>query len=102
MKPKTKFAIAAVVLGLLLNSCGSGGTNTDTSKAKNMKRQSNVNATKKIMWDFDNLIGWQDATQSRDNNYFIDNTYLQIFTNADSWDRVKIKTVTTHTTGVYS
>jgi hypothetical protein len=100
MKPKNK--LTAAIVGLLLFSCSFGGNNVKTTKTEEIKSQSGHNSTKTITWNFDSLVGWQDATQSGDRNYYIDKTNLRIFTNANSWERVKIKTITTHTTGIYS
>ncbi|TDD99885.1 hypothetical protein E0F76_01420 [Flavobacterium cellulosilyticum] len=68
-------------------------------------RSSKANVSKytpPLFWDFNDLTGWVDATQVGVPNYFIDNGYLNISTNANTWDRTKIKTVSTFTTGTYS
>lgn len=102
MKPKTK--ILAIMVGLLLFSCTDDGIMNDTE----MTFPSNENTAKPSrgvtnkLWDFDNLNEWQDATQVGGQNYFIENGILTMFTNANSWDRTKIKSIATYTTGTYS
>ncbi|EIA09808.1 hypothetical protein HJ01_00905 [Flavobacterium frigoris PS1] len=54
------------------------------------------------LWDFHDLSGWEDATQAGSVNYFIENKNLTIFTRPNTWDRTKIKTTSTYTTGTYT
>jgi hypothetical protein len=53
-------------------------------------------------WSFDNLNEWEDATQVGNQNYFIDNGNLNIFTHANTYDRTKIKSIASYTTGTYT
>ncbi|WP_225877617.1 hypothetical protein [Flavobacterium muglaense] len=96
MPLKIKTNLLGTIAALLLFSCGSTNTDMDKSKNKQPKKASD------IRWDFKNLEGWKDATQSGAINYSIENEQLKIFTNANSWDRSKIKTLTTYTTGTYT
>lgn len=41
-------------------------------------------------------------TQVGDQNYFIENGVLRMFTNAFSWDRTKVKSMAAYTMGTYS
>ena len=53
-------------------------------------------------WHFDNLNEWVDATQVGAPNYFIENGNLNIYTLANTYDRTKIKSVDSYTTGTYT
>lgn len=103
MKPKIK--ILGAIIGLLMYSCGAGDTGTNKSK---MQTNPNDNSTKRSatstvkLWDFKDLSGWEDATQQGPINYSIENENLTIFTRANTWDRAKIKTTSTYTTGTYT
>ena len=57
-----------------------------------------------ITWDFDNLDGWGYAHQddNPDNQCVLEEGTLRIFTRAHSWDRKKIRTTDTYTTGRYT
>ncbi len=57
-----------------------------------------------ITWDFDNLDGWVYAHQddNPDNQCVLEEGTLRIFTRAHSWDRKKIRTTDTYTTGRYT
>ncbi|MDO9594595.1 MAG: hypothetical protein Q7J19_06350 [Lutibacter sp.] len=54
--------------------------------------------------DFDDLNGWTNASQNMKGvvNYAISDGLLNIFTRANTWDRPKIKTLETYTTGKYT
>ncbi len=69
-------------------------------KGKNNNNNGKKNAL--LKWDFDDLTGWEDATQVGLPDYFVENGLLNISTNANSWDRKKIKTTSTFTTGTYT
>lgn len=107
MKNYTK--IVLLILGLLLYSCSDESlidSNENTSipnsnemRSSNSKPSTNTPPT---YWDFNNLTGWVDATQVGNPNYFIENGILNIATNANTWDRTKIKTESSFTTGTYS
>ncbi|OYX81469.1 MAG: hypothetical protein B7Y83_17205 [Flavobacteriales bacterium 32-34-25] len=53
-------------------------------------------------WNFSDINEWEDATQVGVPNYFIENGSLRMFTNANTWDRTKVKSVSTYSTGTYS
>lgn len=62
----------------------------------------NMPTTASKTWNFDNLNEWEDATQSGLANYFIENGLLNMFTNPNTWERVKIKSVASYATGIYT
>jgi len=62
----------------------------------------NMPTTASKTWNFDNLNKWEDATQTGLANYFIENGLLNMFTNSNTWERVKIKSVASYTTGIYT
>ncbi|MFC5682374.1 LamG domain-containing protein [Flavobacterium sp. MAHUQ-51] len=106
------YKVACLALGMLLFSCSTEeniGEIQSTPTATNpnssiMERPSNSKIpviTSKI-WEFNDLNEWEDATQVGVPNYFIDNGNLRIFTNANTWDRTKVKSALTYTTGTYS
>jgi hypothetical protein len=47
--------------------------------------------------DFNDLKGWKDASQVGLQNYWIEGGNLTIFTNPNTWERTKIKTLSTFT-----
>ncbi|WPR71887.1 hypothetical protein SLW70_01805 [Flavobacterium sp. NG2] len=102
MKPN--FKILGVLIGLLLFSCTEDGivneTEMTTTPIQNTAKPSRGVSEK--LWNFDSLNEWEDATQVGDKNYSIENGILTMFTNANSWDRTKIKSAATYTTGAYS
>ncbi len=56
-------------------------------------------------WEFNDLTGWTDASQNMDGtvNYALRQDTLRIFTRRGTWDRPKIKTVTSYyTAGTYT
>jgi hypothetical protein len=57
-----------------------------------------------ITWDFDDLEGWEYAHQDEnpDNQCVLEEGTLRIFTRAHSWDRKKVRTSETFTTGRYT
>jgi hypothetical protein len=59
-------------------------------------------ATSSKTWNFNDLNEWEDATQVGNPNYWIENGNLRIFTNPNTWDRAKVKSVSTYATGTYS
>lgn len=103
---KTNFKILLLVLGLLLFSCTDEnlieGNKTETFPNSNTLKTSNPTPPK--FWDFNDLNEWEDASINTNGsiNYGIDNGILNIFTNANTWERPKIKSVSTFTTGTYS
>ena len=101
---KTNTKILALLMVFFLYSCSQDEVNkeiettatTDTSLSKG------INTTTLTIWNFDNLNGWEDATQVGSPNYYVENGYLNIFTNPNTWERTKIKTTTTFSTGIYT
>lgn len=96
-------------LGLLLFSCtdesliesNESGSMPNDAAMKSSKSNSSTTVLP-IYWDFNDLTGWLDATQVGSPNYTIENGHLNIATNANTWDRTKVKSVSTYTTGTYS
>ena len=110
---KTTFKILCVTLVLLLFSC----TNEDlmdenqtivsaTPEPTNSKISSQKTASPSTSilktWNFDNLNEWIDATQVGVPNYFIENGNLNIATLANTYDRTKVKSIASYTTGTYT
>lgn len=104
------YKAACLALGMLLFSCSTqdltedsqnstAASNTNSSEtSKNAPVKNNISK----FWDFNNLDEWEDATQVGEANYFIENGNLRLFTNANTWDRTKIKSIATYSTGTYS
>lgn len=106
------FKAAAFALTMLLFSCSTQdltdesqdpSTTTNSSTTK-MSKMAPTKPTAPKIWEFNDLNEWEDATQVGNPNYFIDtnNGYLHLFTNANTWDRTKVKSVATYATGSYS
>ena len=102
------YKVACLALGMLLFSCsdedsveGTQIVNKSISNSLEMARSGNsktpTNTSKR--WDFNDLNEWDDATQAGNPNYWIDNGVLHIFTNANTWDRTKVKSVSTYAAG---
>ena len=98
-------------MGLLLFSCSpdnltdenktitnSDPNNSNIPKASN-SRISNITYSK--IWNFDDLTEWEDATQIGNPNYWIESGNLRIFTNPNTWDRSKVKTISSFAAGTY-
>lgn len=102
MKKITK--IVLLFLGLLLFSCSDESLTdyTETATIPNDAVMKSTKYTPPVYWDFNDLTGWVDATQVGSPNYTIENGYLNIATNANTWDRTKIKTTSSYTTGTYT
>lgn len=104
--------IACLVLGMLLFSCSSediieetASTTPETSSnSSEMSKNTGPRAPSTTLktWNFNDLNEWEDATQVGIPNYFIENGNLRIFTNANTWDRTKVKSIATYATGSYS
>lgn len=104
------YKAACLALGMLLFSCSTqdltedsqnstAASNTNSSEtSKNAPVKNNISK----FWDFNNLDEWEDATQVGNQNYWIENSNLHIFTNPNTWERVKVKSVATYATGSYS
>lgn len=115
---KTTAKILCATLALILFSCTNEddlidenaapvSTNDESlspvstnSKTSSQKITSPSNTLK--TWNFDNLNEWVDATQVGVPNYFIDNGNLNISTHANTYDRTKIKSIASYTTGTYT
>jgi hypothetical protein len=113
---KTTAKILCVMLALILFSCtnediineSSAPVSTNDESATSVSTNSKTSSPKITSpstlktWSFDNLNEWVDATQVGVPNYFIDNGNLNISTHANTYDRTKIKSVASYTTGTYT
>ncbi|WP_235972857.1 hypothetical protein [Flavobacterium undicola] len=107
---KNYYKAASFALAMLLFSCSTQDiieddqvpTTESNSSTPEMSRTTTSRATTLKIWDFNDLNEWQDATQVGVPNYWIENGNLNIFTNANTWDRTKIKSIATYATGSYS
>ena len=113
---KTTAKILCVTLALILFSCttedlideSTAPVSTNAESAAPVSTNSKTSSSKTTSpsnlktWSFDNLNEWIDATQVGDPNYFIENGNLNISTLANTYDRTKIKSITSYTTGTYT
>lgn len=107
---KIYFKVAGFALAMFLFSCSTqdlteeieSSTTESDSNPSEMSKNVPTRATAVKTWNFNDLNEWEDATQIGQPNYWIDNGSLRIFTNANSWERVKVKSVATYATGSYS
>ncbi|MFA9192076.1 hypothetical protein AAGV28_11920 [Flavobacterium sp. FZUC8N2.13] len=107
---KNYYKTASLALGMLLFSCASediieknqNATTVSDSSIPTSLRKSTPRVTPLKTWDFNDLNEWEDATQVGNPNYWIENSNLRIFTNPNTWERVKIKSVAAYATGSYS
>ena len=113
---KATAKILCLTLALLLFSCTNEeiidesttpvSTNNEsaTPEPTNSKTSSQkiISPSTLKTWHFDNLNEWVDATQVGAPNYFIENGNLNIYTLANTYDRTKIKSVDSYTTGTYT
>ena len=97
---KKYFKASCFALSLLLSSCSSQGIINKKISTTSKKNILKTSASK--TWDFNDLNNWKDATQAGDSNYSIKDGKLHIFTNANTRERVKIKSTTAFTTGSYT
>lgn len=98
-------------MGLLLFSCSPDNlTNEDETITNSNSNDSSIsngsyskisNTTASKIWNFDDLTGWEDATQVGNPNYWIENGNLRIFTNPNTWERSKVKTLSSFAAGTY-
>lgn len=107
------YKATCLALGMLLFSCSvedpieeTQSATTTTSNTSEIARPGTPKTpavTSKI-WEFDNLNEWEDATQVGIPNYWIDseNSTLHMFTNANTWERTKVKSAATYSTGTFS
>lgn len=102
MLPMKKLAKATIfIMSLILFSCSQDEENINDMYNSNTARQSSSSSIVKN-WDFNDLNEWQDASQNSKPNYFIENGNLKMFTNPNTWERTKIKSISTYTTGSYT
>ncbi|MFA9187292.1 hypothetical protein AAGV33_02820 [Flavobacterium sp. FBOR7N2.3] len=97
---KNYLKASCFALSLLLSSCSGQSLinkNTSTTSKKNVLKTS-----KSRIWNFNDLNDWKDATQAGEPNYSIKDGKLYIFTNPNTWERVKIKSTTAFATGSYT
>lgn len=108
---KTTTKILCVTLVLILFSCtneelidesASPLSTLPESTIPNTSNQRTTGTSTLKTWNFDNLNEWVDATQVGVPNYFIDNGNLNISTHANTYDRTKIKSIASYTTGTYT
>jgi len=103
---KTTVKTLSVTLALILFSCTSEDiideSTTSVSTIPNTSALKTRSTSTLKTWSFDNLNEWVDATQVGNRNYFIDNGNLNIFTYANTYDRTKIKSIASYTTGTYT
>jgi hypothetical protein len=103
---KTNTKIFALFMGLFFLSCSSDyidqNIETTTVSDSYLSKNSNSKNNTSIFWDFNDLTAWEDATQVGLPNYWLENGNLTIFTNPNTWERAKIKTLSTFTTGIYT
>jgi hypothetical protein len=108
---KTIFKTLLLFSGLLLFSCSPDDltnenkttTNSDSSNSSilNTTTSKISNTTTSKIWNFDDLAQWEDATQVGNPNYYIENGNLRIFTNPNTWERSKVKTISNFAAGTY-
>ncbi|MEN9908604.1 MAG: hypothetical protein RLZZ540_1753 [Bacteroidota bacterium] len=107
---KNYYKAASFALAMLLFSCSTQDiieddqvpTTESNSSTPEMSKTTTSRVSTLKIWNFDDLNEWQDATQVGVPNYWIENGNLNIFTNANTWDRTKIKSIATYATGSYS
>ena len=88
MKANTK--IFAFIMTLFLLSCSSDyidqSNETTTLSDSYLSKNSNSKNSTSILWDFNDLTGWEDATQVGLPNYWLENGNLTVFTNPNTWE----------------
>ncbi|HTG67123.1 MAG TPA: hypothetical protein VL859_12185 [Flavobacterium sp.] len=108
---KHYFKLASLLFAMFLFSCSTQDLTEETQSATTSdsdtvemsnKTTSRVAPITSKTWDFNDLNEWQDATQVGNQNYWLEEGNLYIFTNPNTWERTKIKSVSTYTTGTYS
>lgn len=108
---KTTAKILCVTLALILFSCTNEDLIDDSSAPvatapestiPNTSTERTTSTSTLKTWNFDNLNEWTDATQVGVPNYFIENGNLNISTYANTYDRTKIKSIASYTTGTYT
>ena len=77
-------------IGILLFACSS-------------ENKTNGFEISKVM-NFNDLNDWEDASLSTNGNinYIVENGSLKIFSNANTWERPKVKTISKFTVGTYN
>ncbi|WP_233579244.1 hypothetical protein [Flavobacterium sp. LS1R10] len=101
---KNIFKKLLVFMGLLLFSCSPADLTNENETITNSDSNnlSILKTSYSKIWDFDNLTEWEDATQVGNPNYWIENGNLRIFTNPNTWERSKVKTISSFAAGTYS
>ncbi|WP_366186249.1 hypothetical protein [Flavobacterium ovatum] len=103
---KLNFKILGVIIALLLFSCADdllvNETESSVVTIENTSKPSRTVSNK--FWNFNDLSEWEDASQNMNGqiNYFTENGNLNIYTRPNTWDRPKVKTIATYTTGIYT
>jgi len=92
------------LIALLLFSCTPDSiidenSNAQTNSDNLFSKPSRVSNT---VWDFNDLSLWEDASLNGLANYSIENGSLNIFTSPDTWERTKVKTISTYGEGTYT
>lgn len=103
---KTILKNLLLFLGLFLFSC-SPESLTDESQPMPISDPSVSRISKPTtskIWNFDDLNEWADASMNTNGktNYWINNGQLHIFTNPNTWERSKVKTISSYTSGTYT
>jgi hypothetical protein len=101
MKPNIK--IIALFMGLFFFPCSPDNTGEGTKATKTSAPPLSYKVIDaSIVWDFNDLTGWEVASRVGLQNYWIEGDNLTVFTNPNTWERTKIKTLSTFTTGTYT
>jgi hypothetical protein len=100
-----------LLLVLLLFSCSPDNatneneaiTNSDSNNPTILETNSSriSNTTTSKIWNFNDLTEWEDATQIGNQNYWVESGNLHIFTNPNTWERSKVKTISSFAAGTY-
>jgi hypothetical protein len=99
MKKITK--IAVLFMGLMLFSCSSEEQYTNENNENSVFARPAGNSPTVKTWEFNDLNEWQDASLDGIANYYLENGNVKMFTNANTWERTKIKSTSTYGAGTY-
>jgi hypothetical protein len=92
------------LMGLILFSCTPDTIIDETSStqpdSKNVFTKPSRQTT--TFWDFNQLTEWEDASLNSVANYSIENGNLNMFTSANTWERTKVKTISSFDAGNYT
>lgn len=97
---KKYFKASFFALLIFLSSCLSQSITNKKISITSKKNILKARTTK--TWNFNDLNDWKDATQVGNPNYEIKDGNLHIFTNPNTWERVKIKSTSSFSTGSYT